>query len=67
MKMFKFMGTKLQLIVSKKFCENPMSSKGTFKGIDNITGCGTAEFHNLWIYIYISGKVINDNQVLSFV
>ena len=51
--MFKFMGTKLQLIVSKKFCENPMSSKGTFKGIDNITGCGTAEFHNLWIYIYI--------------
>ena len=61
--MFKFMGTKLGPIVGDELCGNPMSSNERFKGIDNTTGCGTAEFHNF----RISGKVVDDNQVLSFV
>ena len=63
--MFKFTGTKLGPIVSNELIGNPMSSKDRFKGVDDTTGCGTAdhEFHNF----RIPGKVVNDNQVLSFV
>ena len=61
--MFKFTRTKLGSIVCDELFGNPMSSKDRFKGVDDTTGCGTAEFHNFWI----SGKVVDDNQVLSFV
>ena len=61
--MFKFTGTKLGPVVGDELCGNPMSGKDRFKGTDNTIGCGNAEFHNFWI----SGKVVDENQVLSFV
>ena len=57
------MWTKLEPIVGVKLIGNPMSSKERFKDVDDTTGRGTAEFHNF----QIPGKVVNNNQVLSFV
>lgn len=61
--MFNFTRTKLGPIVGDKLVGNLMSSKNRFKSADDATGCSTAEYHNF----RISGKVVNDNQVLSFV
>ena len=62
MKMFNFTGNKLGTIVGDKLCGNPMSGNDRFKGIDNTTGCGTAEFHNFWI----SGKVVDHHTDMVY-
>ena len=61
-KMFKFKRTKLGAVISDKLYGDSMSSQNRFKSVDNTTGWGTAEFQNL----QITGKVVDDNQVLSF-